>query len=100
MALFLIERNVANADSLDDATLEALSRRSADALADLGSGVRWLRSYLTADALHCFYFAPDAEVIREHARRVGIPADCVSRVRRVLDPRRQPVTAPPSEDHP
>jgi Protein of unknown function (DUF4242) len=36
--------------------------------------------------VYCVYLAPDETSIQEHARRVGIPANRVSAVRRLLDP--------------
>jgi cell division inhibitor SulA len=32
------------------------------------------------------YLAPNEDIIREHARRAGLPADRVSAVRRLIDP--------------
>jgi hypothetical protein len=52
----------------------------------MGTQIRWLHSYVTGDKVYCVYLAPDEETIREHARRVGLPANRVSAVRRLLDP--------------
>jgi hypothetical protein len=43
---------------------------------------------VTDDRIYCVYLAPDAEVIRDHARKLGVPADRVSAVRRLIDPRK------------
>jgi hypothetical protein len=32
--------------------------------------------------------APDEDVIREHARKLGVPANRISAVRRLIDPRK------------
>ena len=47
--------------------------------------VRWIRSYVVKEpdgrlGTFCIYQAQDPESIREHARRVGIPADPISPV--------------------
>ena len=47
--------------------------------------VRWIRSYVTTHeggrvGTVCIYQATDPEAIREHARRVGMPADSITRV--------------------
>jgi hypothetical protein len=55
-------------------------------LNELGPQIQWLLSYVTDDKVYCVYIAPDEDAIREHARRVGIPADRVSAVRRLIDP--------------
>jgi hypothetical protein len=41
---------------------------------------------VTADAITCVYLAPDEQILREHARRGGFPADAIAEVRRVIDP--------------
>ena len=55
-------------------------------LKEMGPHIQWLHSYVTEDKVYCIYLAPDEDSIREHARRVGIPADRVSAVRRLIDP--------------
>jgi hypothetical protein len=36
--------------------------------------------------VYCVYLASDEAIIREHAKRTGIPANRVSAVRRMIDP--------------
>jgi hypothetical protein len=86
MPQFVIERNVPGAGSLSESELRELSLRSLDVLKELGPQIQWLHSYVTEDKVYCVYLAPDENIIREHARRVGIPADRVSAVRRLIDP--------------
>ena len=86
MPQFVIEREVAGAGSLSEAEIRALSIRSLEVLKDMGPQIQWLHSYVTEDKVYCVYLAPDENSIREHARRVGIPADRVSAVRRLIDP--------------
>jgi hypothetical protein len=52
----------------------------------MGPGIQWLHSYITGDKVYCVYLAPDEVTIQEHARRVGLPANRVSAVRRLIDP--------------
>jgi hypothetical protein len=52
----------------------------------MGPGIQWLHSYITGDKVYCVYLAPDEATIQEHARRVGLPANRVSAVRRLIDP--------------
>ncbi len=86
MPQFVIEREIPGAGSLPDAQLREISLRSLEALHAMGPEIQWLHSFVTEDKVYCVYLAPDANTIREHARRVGIPADRVSAVRRLLDP--------------
>ena len=61
--------------------LQATAARSADVGDnDMASDIRWIRSYVVAEAdgslgTVCIYQASSAEKIREHAARVGMPAD-------------------------
>ena len=86
MQQFVIEREVPGAGSLSESEVRALSIRSLEVLNELGPQIQWLHSYVTEDKVYCVYLAPDENIIREHARRVGIPADRVSAVRRLIDP--------------
>lgn len=86
MPQFVIEREVRGAGSLSESEIRDLSLRSLAKLNELGPQIQWLHSYVTEDKVYCVYIAPDENIIREHARRVGIPADRISAVRRLIDP--------------
>ena len=86
MPKFVIEREVPGAGNLTDAQLCELSQKSVQVLKELGPEIQWLHSYVTGDKVYCVYLAPDESLIREHAKRVGIPANRVSAVRRLIDP--------------
>ena len=55
-------------------------------LRELGPDVQWVQSYVTADKMYCVYNATNEELVREHARQGGFPADSVERVTAVIDP--------------
>lgn len=86
MPQFVIEREIPGAGSLSDAQLRELSLRSLATLEEMGPQIQWLHSYVTEDKVYCVYLAPDEHSIREHARKVGVPVDRVSAVRRLIDP--------------
>jgi hypothetical protein len=86
MPKFVIEREIPGAGSLTDAQLREVSQKSVSVLKGMGPAIQWLHSYVTGDKVYCVYLAPDEETIQEHAKRVGIPANRVSAVRRLLDP--------------
>jgi len=78
MALFMIERNFGEA-------LEAGIDEDGDAVAEAVNdelGLEWVSTFLTADRTrtYCLYEAPNAELLQEHARRLGIPADAIVEV--------------------
>ena len=86
MPQFVIERDLPGAGQLTDEQLRVTSLKSLDALQALGPQIQWLHSYVTQDKIYCVYLAPDEATIRDHARRVGLPANRISAVRRLLDP--------------
>ena len=83
---FVIEREIPGAGNLSDAQLREVSQNSVAVLQGMGPKIQWLHSYVTGDKVYCVYLAPDEATIREHARRVGLPANRISAVRRLLDP--------------
>jgi hypothetical protein len=86
MPQFVIEREVPGAGTLTEVQIRDLSLRSLQMLKEMGPQIQWLHSYVTEDKVYCVYLAPDEDTIREHARKVGIPADRVSAVRRMINP--------------
>jgi len=86
MPQFVIEREVPGAGALTEAQIRDLSLRSLETLKEMGSQIQWIHSYVTEDKVYCVYLAPDENTVREHARKVGIPADRVSAVRRMINP--------------
>ncbi|QBR72973.1 DUF4242 domain-containing protein [Beijerinckiaceae bacterium] len=78
MDLYVIRRPSAWADLQE---LEAAGAKSAKVgNEELPDRVRWIRSYVVNEpdgrlGTFCIYQAQDPESIREHARRVGMPAD-------------------------
>jgi hypothetical protein len=86
MPTFVIEREIPGAGDLSEAELCAVSQKSVNVLKEMGPSIQWLHSYVTGDKVYCVYLAPDEATIQEHARRVGLPANRVSAVRRLLDP--------------
>ena len=85
MPQFVIEREMPGVGALSEAQIRDVSLRSLNVLKEMGPQIQWLHSYVTEDKIYCVYLAPDESSIREHARRVGIPADRISAVRRLID---------------
>jgi hypothetical protein len=86
MPKFVIEREIPNAGSLTPEQLKAVSQTSCGVLRNLGPQIQWQHSYVTDNKIYCIYIAPNEEMIREHARQGGFPANSVARVRTVIDP--------------
>jgi hypothetical protein len=86
MPKYVIERELPGAGNLSADELQAISQKSNKVITELGPEIRWLTSYVTEDKLYCVYVAPDADVIEEHARCGGFPADKITKVSAVIDP--------------
>jgi len=86
MPKFVIEREIPGAGKLSSQELQAISRHSCGVLAQMGPQIQWLQSFVTGDKVYCVYLAPNEELVREHARRGGFPANRVSQVSAVIDP--------------
>jgi len=89
MPKFLIEREIPNAGSLTPADLQGIAAKSCGVLGDMnhsGTDIQWVHSYVTGDKIYCVYNAPNADAVREHAKRGGFPANRVERVMGIIDP--------------
>lgn len=83
---FVIERDVPGVGLNDEAGFCSLARVSNEALRRLGKRIQWEHSYVTGDKIYCVYLAEDEQVVREHARIAGFPANVVTPVVAILDP--------------
>lgn len=86
MPRFVIERELPGAGKLSPAELQAISQRSVSVLQSLGPTIQWVHSYVTDDKIYCVYNAPSRELVLEHARCGGFPANRVSAVSAIIDP--------------
>ena len=86
MPRYVIEREIPNAATLSPADLKSIAQRSCAVLEQLGPSIQWVQSFVTEDKITCIYIAPNVELIREHARRGGFPADRVLEVATIIDP--------------
>jgi hypothetical protein len=86
MRTYVIEREIPGAGKLTAEELRAISLKSRSVLAELAPNVQWLHSYVTGDKVFCIYNAANVDVIREHARRGGFPANRILEVTAVIDP--------------
>jgi hypothetical protein len=86
MPKFLIEREIPGAGALSAEDLHGISQKSCGVLQNMGPQIQWVESYVTGDKIYCVYIAPDEEMVREHARQGGFPANRVSEIKSVIDP--------------
>ena len=86
MPMYVIEREIPGAGELSAEELKGISQTSCGVLEEMGSEIQWLHSYVTGDMIYCVYTAPNVEMVREHAKRGGFPANSVSEVTTIISP--------------
>jgi hypothetical protein len=94
MNKYVIERSIPGVGSLDRDGLHAASTKSCSTLDVLGPDIQWVYSFVTDDKIYCVYLAENEDLIREHARRAGFPADRISAVRAMIDPTMRSAATP------
>ncbi len=86
MPKYVIEREIPGAGAMSPETLKAVSQTSCGVLRKLGPEIQWVHSYVTDNKIYCIYNAPTEEMVREHAKLGGFPANSVARVHTIIDP--------------
>lgn len=86
MPKYVIEREIPDAGKLSAEQLQAISQKSCAVLQNMGPEIQWVQSYVTDDKIYCVYIAPNEEMVREHAKQGGFPANRVSEIKQVIDP--------------
>jgi hypothetical protein len=85
MKTFIIEREIPGASELTHDELNGITSTSNDAVESLNKPYTWLHSYVAGDKVYCVHQAESADVIREHARVGGFPANLVAEVVNTFD---------------
>jgi hypothetical protein len=86
MPRYIIEREIPGAGKLTQDQLQGISQKSCGVLNDLGPSIQWVESFVTDDKVYCVYVAPDEDLVREHAKRGGFPANKISEVKEIISP--------------
>ena len=86
MPKFIIEREIPSAGSFDVEQLKQISRKSKEVLCMLGTNIQWVHSYVTGNKIYCIYKAENEELIKEHAKKGGFPANSISEVASIFSP--------------
>ena len=86
MPKYLIEREIPGASQMSPQQLQGVAAKSCSVLRNLGPQIQWVQSYVTDNKIYCVYIAPNEEMVREHAKLGGFPANRVSRIDSVIDP--------------
>jgi hypothetical protein len=86
MPKYVIEREIPGAGKLTAEQLKGISQTSCGVLSKMGPEIQWVHSYVTNDKIYCIYNAPNEDMIREHAKQGGFPANSVNEVTTIIDP--------------
>jgi hypothetical protein len=86
MPKYVIERDIPGIGKLPASELKAISQKSCGVLSGMGPQIQWVESFVTADRIYCVYIAPNEDMVREHAKQGGFPANRVSEVVARIDP--------------
>ena len=86
MKTYLIERDIPNAGKLTPEQLKAISQKSCSVLQHMGPQIQWIQSYVTGDKIFCVYKAENEDLIREHAKEGGFPANVITEISTTISP--------------
>ncbi|MEP7144484.1 MAG: DUF4242 domain-containing protein [Ferruginibacter sp.] len=86
MKTYLIEREIPGAGKLTAGELKVVSKTSCNVLKEMGPQIQWIQSYVTGNKIYCIYKAESEELIREHAKKGGFPANAIIEVSSEISP--------------
>ena len=84
--MYVIEREIPDAGKMTAEELRNISQISCGVLKEMGSEIQWLHSYVAENKIYCVYTAPNKEMVVEHAKKGGFPANSVSTVATIISP--------------
>ena len=86
MKKYMIERDIPGVGKMTGEELKGAAATSNAALCQLGPKVQWQQSFVAGDKTFCVYLAESEDVIREHAKLSGFPANKITEITGVIDP--------------
>jgi hypothetical protein len=87
MKTYVIEREIPEAGKLNAEQLKGISQTSCGVLKEMGAAnIEWQHSYVTEDKVYCVYKALNKELLKEHAKKGGFPANKISELSTIISP--------------
>ena len=86
MPKYVIERDIPKIGDVTPDQVIAISQKSCSVLTEMGPDIQWIQSYVTGDKIFCVYKAENEELIREHAKKGGFPANTIVEVSSIISP--------------
>lgn len=86
MPSYLVERSIPHAGELTEEEWNAVVQQSRRVERAFQARIQWIHSVITAQGMVCLYVADSEAIVREHARRSGLPVRRIEEVSAVLGP--------------
>jgi Protein of unknown function (DUF4242) len=86
MKTYVIERDIPGAGKFSPEKLKSIAQTSCMVLKEMGPKIQWDYSYVTEDKIFCVYKAENIELVKEHAKKGGFPANAIYEVTTVISP--------------
>jgi len=86
MQRYIIERDIPGASKMTADEKRAGAAKANAVLHDMGPDIQWVQTFVAGDKMYCVYQATSVDLILEHAKRSGFPANKVTPIAAVLDP--------------
>lgn len=86
MKRYIIEREIPDIGSAEREQLREAASKSNEVLAQLGSDIQWIESYVAGNKTFCVYLAANEDIIRKHAEISGFPAETITEIHKMIDP--------------
>lgn len=83
---YIIERKIPGVGAGSKQDFIDMAEKSNKVLTSLGPKIQWVQSFITEDKVYCEYLAENENIVREHAKLGGFPADSIAKVNHVSDP--------------
>ena len=87
MKSYVIERSIPGAGNFTAEQLKSISQTSCAVIEDIGPSIEWQHSYVTGNKIYCVYKAENKSIIEEHAQKGGFPANTISEVAIIINPK-------------
>lgn len=82
---YVIEREIPGAGAFTGDHLKEISQKSCGVIKEMHD-IQWIHSYVTGNKIYCVYKAKNPELIMDHAKRGGFPANSIAEVTTVISP--------------
>lgn len=86
MKTYVIEREIPGASTLTGNQLKDISQKSCSVIKEIGPQIQWVHTYVAGNKFYCIYKAENEELVREHAKKGGFPANSITEVATMISP--------------